>query len=402
MGIEGFEDLCTNRDGLKVAKCKGLSNNPVAFRCEYCQKQYDLVNAKAKSGAVKYKPFVEARRQSVSQMSAAPGITAARLHNEWTSRVDEIYVSLYARALRRTFPPVFALCLCGSLARREACPYSDIDSFLLVEELNDEDIEYLRRVGMEVRNCLWGMGGDANGFQLCRGGLHPINIIETPASLVDQLAAVEQTDPGSHLLGIRDSPRFLFGKRSLFKEFEAQVLATKNRDFAGSKAAALTNLRNLVARSFQVPRLTEPALNIKEQLYRPVQLLLKDLSAYFGIRATDGRTQVLQLTEFGAMSPTVANYLINLLEDVGRLRTQNHLRAKKENDFLILSQSAAQPGDVVANNDDKGRVKACLERLAVLKQMTERFVNDYAVARSRLARVFSKKPKNPFTVNHVP
>ena len=398
MGLEGFEDLCTNTT-LKMKGCKGLSNNPAALRCDYCQKKYDFIARKAKKGAVKFQPTIEARRLSVSTMADTPGITAGKLQREWTRRVEHIYATMYERALRKTFPPDFALCLCGSLARREACPYSDIDSFLLVAKQKDADTEYFRRVGKEVRDCLLEMGGAVSGFQLCRGGLHPINIIETPEDLVSQLTEVELYDSGSHLLGIRDSPSFLYGKAKLFEKFQGLVRAAKSQDLGGRRDTALKNLQRLVkpGGAFVLPSLKDEAVNIKEQLYRPVQLLLRDLSAYFGLQATDGRTQVLELTQQKAMSASVANYIINILEDVGKLRVQNHLRAKKENDFLILDSKKAREGDVVATVKDLEQVTACLERLSRLKKLTEKFLDEYAGQHKGLGQVLSQKPKNPFT-----
>jgi signal-transduction protein with cAMP-binding, CBS, and nucleotidyltransferase domain len=400
MGIEGFEDLCT-RPVFKMTGCKGLSTNPVAVRCYYCQTQYELMTRKAKKGAVKFKPYIEARRLSVAMLSETPGVTAAKLQGEWTKRVEYIYATMYERALRRQVPPSFALCLCGSLARREACPYSDIDSFLLVGKSAEEDVQYFRRVGMEVRDCLLEMGGAVNGFQLCRGGLQPINIIETPDDLMSQLVDVESVDSGSHLLGIRDSPRFLYGEPQLFEQFQHLVNSAKSQDLGRTKATARANLQKLVSgASFNLPTIQGEAINIKEQLYRPVQLLLSYLSAYFGIHATDGRTQVLELTKANGMSPSFANYFINLLEDVGKLRTQNHLRAKKEDDFLILDKKKARQGDVVATDRDLDQLKACLERLARLKKLTVRFLDEYAVQRKGLEKLFSQKPKsskNPFT-----
>ena len=399
MGIEGFEELCTNTS-FQMKGCKGLSSNPDAYRCGYCKGKYDQIHAKAKSGAVKFTPKVQARRLSVSMMSDLPGTTAGKLQREWTKRVEHIYATMYERALRKTFPPAFALCLCGSLARREACPYSDIDSFLLVEKRTDKDTEYFRRVGKEVKQCLLEMGGAVNGFLLCRGGLDPINIIETPEDLLNAITDIEIHDSGSHLLGIRDSASFMLGKPKLFQRFQDLITAAKSQDMAGKKNTAIKNLQRLVKSggAFVLPTLGDEAINIKEQLYRPVQLLLRDLSAYFGIQATDGRMQVLELTKNNAMSASVANFIVNILEDVGKLRVQNHLRANKENDFLVLDKKNAHTGDVVATLKDIQQVSACLDRLGRLKTLTERFIGDYALQqKGDASQFFSSKPKNPFT-----
>jgi len=243
------------------------------------------------------------------------------------------------------------------------------------------------------------MGGAVSGFQLCRGGLHPINIIETPEDLVRQLTDVETYDPGSHLLGIRDSPSFVYGKPKLFRKFQDLVTAAKSQDLGGRRETALKNLQRLVKTggAFMLPTIKDEAVNIKEQLYRPVQLLLRDLSAYFGVQATDGRTQVLELTKDNVMSASIANYIINILEDVGKLRVQNHLRAKKENDFLVLDQKKSHEGDVVATVKDLEQVTACLERLGRLKKLTERFLDEHGVPQKAVGQVFFQQPKNPFT-----
>ena len=122
------------------------------------------------------------------------------------------------------------------------------------------------------------------------------------------------------------------------------------------------------------------------------------MSAYFGLQGTDGRTQIVELTKTNAMSPSIANYTINILEDVGKLRIQNHLRAKRENDFLILDKKNAREGDVVATVQDLQQVMACLERLGRLKSLTERFIDEFALQqKSDIGQFFSRKPQNPFT-----
>jgi len=399
MPIDPFSPYCTN-PVLKMEGCKGLEHNEFAYRCDYCKRKYEFRVRKAKKGAAKFAPSIEARRLSVSTMSDLPGITAGKMQREWTKRIEHIYATMYQRALRKCLPPDFALCLCGSLARREACPYSDIDSFLLVGKRKDADVEYFRRVGTEVKECLLEMGGAVSGLRMCLGGLDPINIIETPEELLDQLTDWEIRDPGSHVLGIRDSPRFLYGTYKLSRKFQDLISAAKSQDLPGRRSTAVKNLQRLVkpGGDFDLPTIKDETIMIKEQLYRPVQLLLRDLSAYFGLHATDQRTQVLDLTKENAMSASVANYIINILEDVGKLRVQNQLRAKREEDRLILDPQnpKIREGDVVATAKDLAQVKACLERLGRLKKLTERFIDEYAVQQKGLGQVSSPKPKNPF------
>jgi hypothetical protein len=403
MSIDGIEFVCTNVPNLKVAKCRGLNPNPNVFRCDYCAPQYDLTKRKANSGKLKFEPIIEQRRREIQQMTSQEGMTSAKLHLEWTQRVDEFFVQLYSRALHRVFPPVFALCLCGSISRRETCPFSDLDSFLLVDDMNETDLNYFRRVGQEVDETLKEMGGGTTGFCLCKGGLHPINVIATPEHLLQELERIEMNDPNSHYLGIRDSPRFLFGKVSLFKKFTQLLEASKKIDPVKSKTSAMNNLKDLIkSNRFAIPKPTVEHINIKESLYRPVQLLLKDLCDYFGVTANEGRAQIVALVKAEAMSMTVANFLINYVEDVGKLRIDTHLKAKKEQDNIILVGKAQEPSDVVADGPTKVMVGRCLQWLGSVKVLLQQFIDEFGVERSKLKAFFKGKPKNPWMNNQIP
>ena len=106
---------------------------------------------------------------------------------------------------------------------------------------------------------------------------------------------------------------------------------------------------------------------------------------------------MLDLKKNNAMSASVANFIGSILEDVGKLRVQNHLRANKENDFLVFDKKNVHTGDVVANLKDIQQV-ACLDRPGRLKTLTERFIGDYALQqKGDASQFFSSKPKNPFT-----
>lgn len=65
--------------------------------CGYCQKKYDFIARKAKKGAVKFKPSIDARRLSVAKMSDTPGITAGKLQREWSKRVEHIYATMFGQ-----------------------------------------------------------------------------------------------------------------------------------------------------------------------------------------------------------------------------------------------------------------------------------------------------------------
>ncbi len=77
---------------------------------------------------------VNARRQRIARFQEEEeGVTAAKLGRLWSETVKEILVRLFEEKLPFALPSRFAFCLVGSLTRREACPSSDVDAFLLLE-----------------------------------------------------------------------------------------------------------------------------------------------------------------------------------------------------------------------------------------------------------------------------
>jgi hypothetical protein len=83
------------------------------------------------------KANIRARRGSISRLSQVPEVKASTLQEGWTSRAAEIVKGLYEEfflQLPERGPPCpYAFCVGGSGARREACPYSDLDAFIVLD-----------------------------------------------------------------------------------------------------------------------------------------------------------------------------------------------------------------------------------------------------------------------------
>ena len=212
----------------KVAECQGVDPRRGVYRCPYCTLQIGQLRLRVKDKADDTTQKVNARRNSISRLVTTPGVTSNQIHIDWTKRVETLYVSLFSGALPNSKTlPSFALCLCGSLARREACPYSDIDSFLLVKETSDKTVECFQKAAVEVDQCLLEMGGEVSGFRLCSGGLNPVNIIETPEGLIRMLNDIETAgEIADHMLSVKEA-RFLYGNVKLFDRYQKLLDAYK-------------------------------------------------------------------------------------------------------------------------------------------------------------------------------
>ena len=146
-----------------------------------------------------------------------------------------------------------------------------------------------------------------------------------------------------------------------------------------------------------------------------MQVMLRDLAAFFGVDAHDGRGQVLELVKGGNMSVGVSNLVINMLEDIGKLRVKTQFDQGKENEGLYMNVPSdfqeKGPG-AIARKVDVEMVMALRDRLRIWKKLAEEFVKEaerYASDRKTaaanrptgLASLVAKKvevnpPANPY------
>src|SRR5262249_44160160 len=137
-------------------------------------------------------------------------------------------------------------------------------------------------------------------------------------------------------------------------------------------------------------------------------------AAFFGVDAQDGRGQALGLVQGGQMSVGVSNLVINMLEDVGKLRVKTQLGQGQENETLYMNVDSAQRRGPtqLAGGVDVEMVAAIKDRLRIWRKLAEeflkeqdRYTKDWEAAEANrptgLAKLTTKKvkvtpPANPY------
>jgi hypothetical protein len=378
---------CLAPERLKVEQCRGpYKRDPETPQCDHCARLAGVVIPESRD-------YVTARRKSVSDLSEIKGLSMGRLTKEWSLRVETIVVELYSQVLDTTFPPIFALCMAGSGGRFEACPYSDIDAFILVDR--KEDAQTFIAASKRVSSILTTLGGKESGFQFCSGGMNPIFHTRTPEAMAQTLGS---TKDGHAAAALRQC-RFAFGMRGLYDEYIALVQGGRLvTDTDAARRRGLEMLKTLLSnRASMHPavRASDATVHVKNQLYRPLQLMVQGLHVYFGgaEHIIDIRQQIAARAADGHVSVPVATLVTNLLEDLTRLRFAAHSTAQREAELIALTHLAPPKAvtPVLAHLDPT--VRACIVNMDILWKLATAFV------REQTKRIGFKK--NPFAAENL-
>lgn len=319
------------------ANCIGTNPKEQGYRCAFCA---EVVQRYARTARE-----VRARRQSVANMVDVK--RAHEVQRGWSERAQIIVQDLFIERLNRrsSRPPPLALVMCGSIQRKEACPYSDIDCFALVGR--NEGVEAVKLAAADVQNQLeivgtyWESEGCRiyDGFHFCHGGLSPEKMCATPEGMIDFID--RESEANAHLLDALGGT-FFYGKRSLFAE-----RARSYRDDLGKKSVRKEALESL--RKYLEPENKDKPYRerenaeftvIKDRLYRPAQQVIKCVARYFGISDVETRTQVHKLKAAGKLSPQVFDFLEANLNGVAKLRIANHIKWGREYEIVYFTKPA--------------------------------------------------------------
>ena len=103
------------------AKCQGLSPDPGAYRCKGCDRSFQGIVNRAKAKAVGLDKKLDKKRGEMEKEIEKPGVTANRMHKDWTDMVEGVYASLWVHA--RWWHPIRPRSPCASAGRwRGASP----------------------------------------------------------------------------------------------------------------------------------------------------------------------------------------------------------------------------------------------------------------------------------------
>jgi len=143
-------------------------------------------------------------------------------------------------------------------------------------------------------------------------------------------------------------------------------------------------------------------IEVKNQLYRPVHMIVHALAQYYGIAAVSSRDQLTALRDQKHMSPEIANMLGQLLDVAGQLRMELQLQMGKEYEALKLraptnSDPAKDVQDLarqqVATGNQVQRVRSMIPYLKILAGLATAFAANKSPKGLHLR-------ENPFTTSN--
>jgi hypothetical protein len=395
----------------------GVDTYRLKWSCPFC--------TAVREGVVRLDQKNLARQQQVAdlaEMSRTNGVgyrdesthvTGARLQRQICDLIEGTLVDLFNDCLTGAPPAHHAMMVCGSLARREASAFSDIDAVLVLSSDEPEVIRYYTDVVSQMKLRLTFAGGYHTGFAFCPGGLHPLNLLGTPDRIFEY---IDNNSADTHLRGAYRT-RFIFGAKPLGEEYVDRCAVREEGGRRASPRDGLRLLQDIVHKKqtywmedeqegWKPPPRDPVAVQIKAQFYRPVTMVIEALAIYYGAPGSSSRERVLSLIKAGHMSVEVGNFLFNIMDDTAKVRTTAHVKAGKEFEGVKLRATRASDfaGPGTANYRyrkedfdgmqaaDRGSVAialALVERINRFWTMTEKFVDEKG-------KRFALRRENPF------
>lgn len=252
----------------------------------------------------------------------------------------------------------FTVIVFGSMAREEACPYSDLEFAFLTRNLSPENLDYLRKINQFLTLKVINMGEThdrtvelpPSGFSVDIGGNSPQggaygDLIGSPSQLAEFQSEEwyrHHGDSGIPTANAIRTASYLMGNESLFSEYQGKVRQVLERSHSSSTLLSPVKLRENQALQFIrrfvdwfAPRLDQSRVesrffNIKEDFYRLPQVIISALALYFGVTSTNTFDQLEELNTRGIISVEGTAKLKELLEAILRIRVKAHLFYKTE------------------------------------------------------------------------
>ncbi|GMV40027.1 MAG: hypothetical protein AMXMBFR64_17430 [Myxococcales bacterium] len=358
----------------------------------------------------------ERRLNTVRTLIGTRGKTGGQLQREITEKAEETIKRMVKRVMAGAGKPParWAFLVCGSIARREAVTFSDIDALWVLENDDPATIKWFQDLAIRMQQVLWESGGDSSQFKFCPGGLSPMMILGTPAHILDKVRT--KSSAGDHHMLAALQSRFLAGDQELAQEYEESCHGFMSMGKRQSRDAALAELERHLAKrdkhfleeGWALPDSDDPIVNVKAQLYRPVHMIVAALAQYYELPGLTTREQILGLVEADHMSLRVAMFLFNTLDDVARLRAERQLEANTEYELIKTRELRKKErwgtsefdtemvqNEPLANLWRQGAVAACRERVAMFWELAEIYVRQ-----KKAPSVGSQD--NPFNVALMP
>ncbi len=234
----------------------------------------------------------------------------------------------------------FQFYICGSLAKEQATPYSDLDGFIIWEDPKGDqpkldEIAKIKVALAGMNNLFQRIFEETNQFSPDPLGITPFSYQGTPQELYNKIVDNEVADVTTFLSSI-STARPLTGSNSLLEE-----LANKFQDTPEMEVSTPQKLYNEIVENYSGPHSKE-IINIKRDIFRPLDFMLMALRTQHNITLEDGShlvsvNTINELVQQGHFSAEFGDLLLSIFKDAIQLRFMRHQEAQCENDEIDLT-----------------------------------------------------------------
>ncbi|MFA0813037.1 DUF294 nucleotidyltransferase-like domain-containing protein [Microbulbifer epialgicus] len=412
----------------KKPLCPGIiENGSLAKTCDNCLSDY-----------------LEGQRNEIGDMLNS-GNSSWQMMFNWSSKlikfVEWLYKDQFAINGR---PSDFSFCITGSGARREACPQSDLDAFIVVPKITSEQRDKWRKINIAIRNRLDAINNTkvnairpGKGFVFCTGGLNPMGVVtkkwkamhDKDNLLKEDGLIFENTNTASAFAGLveeyyrspSDSRRILwrhivsglqecdhaFGNPSLHKELKHEinfVLGKQGDEFGPNALLTRKRSEGLKAiqaavndKNFRPPEPHSSIKKVKREIYRAPQFILKGVSWFYGVDEASSLAQLAQLEKEGKMHPTRSKHFRSAIAAGVKYRIASHVHTGAEFDKVLsayVPPNKNQTGWLQLTTNETSELEEAADSVRLILSWGEEFLSSQKQSLGLRKNIFAE----PFTV----
>lgn len=272
----------------------------------------------------------------------------------------------------------FEICVSGSLAKKQATLYSDLDAFIIVAEKDKDKIQQIKAAMQDLQEVTLKIFEKTNQFYLDPAGINPLQFIGTVNDLVQKVTRQDDDgvlDPFIHLNAILTAAPAA-GQADLLNRLKDKILEQPMFKKYKDNLARAVYFYNRVINEFPAPKELEN-FHLKNHIFRPLDMFMTGFRAEYNINYDDGAhleidRVVKDLKTNGYINQNLADTLSNTFKIAISLRNEQHNIHRGEHDYIDITVSTLDP-------NTKAKVEKLLDNIEIIRQETQKRVNQLSV-----------------------
>ncbi|MGR3912209.1 MAG: ankyrin repeat domain-containing protein [Candidatus Rhabdochlamydia sp.] len=245
----------------------------------------------------------------------------------------------------------------GSMARKEMCPYSDLDYGFLIESATPEALVYFKRLSWFLQLRITNLGetpypifGELEPSPTPKGfrfdGIGENELIGTPSYFIQFLTAKKMNE-NIIFTNALYSTGYIDGDLQLIKQYEEERdrISCEKIDPASKPFHEILGMYLLKEHllefkpNLSIEKEKLKAFGIKKELYRPIQEVINGLALFFNIKEKNSLDRIDALVKLNVFSENGAQKIKDAFHHVLLLRIKAHLFYQSEEEIVFHRES---------------------------------------------------------------